>query len=361
MPIILRSVKGSNLTPSEVDGNFTDLDVRVDVLETTPPSPVEISNITQTGGTFTVHMDDGSRFGPFPLPVAAFDFRGDWAATTQYFVNDVFAVAGDGVYLVETAFESGTAFDPDAAEIGRLLPDNQWYSGSGAPAPGLGDEGDFYLDTANGDVYRHQGTAGWAQIMNLTGPAGADGTTITTLDDVPDVDYSTAGPAEGDFLRLRGGAWVDEPPGNLDDAGDVDYGSPGPQEGDTLVYRSGAWVPEVRPYDFGTAFGDAPGNNEVIGRVPIMRAITIPANFAGSFGDVETSPAAQFDIDVQDDGVSIGTVSVSTGGVVTFATAGGTAKAVAEGSIVRFVAPDGGSSPETSIVGLTVGIKVSQD
>ncbi|MEY9829824.1 hypothetical protein ABIA25_001639 [Sinorhizobium fredii] len=74
MPIIYRTAgawgagKGSNLTPTEVDENFHDLDERVDALETDPPSPVEISNITQAGNTITVHMSDGSTFGPFTLP-----------------------------------------------------------------------------------------------------------------------------------------------------------------------------------------------------------------------------------------------------------------------------------------------------
>jgi len=62
--------KGSNLTPGEVDGNFHDLDSRVDALETVPPEPIEISLITQAGDTITVHMSDGSTHGPFNLPYA---------------------------------------------------------------------------------------------------------------------------------------------------------------------------------------------------------------------------------------------------------------------------------------------------
>lgn len=60
--------KGSNLTAAEIDGNTYDLDQRVDALETTPPEPNEIVNITQSGDTITVHMADGTTFGPFTLP-----------------------------------------------------------------------------------------------------------------------------------------------------------------------------------------------------------------------------------------------------------------------------------------------------
>ena len=32
-----------------------------------------------------------------------------------------------------------------------------WYSGSGVPSAGTGVNGDFYLNTANGDVYQKAG------------------------------------------------------------------------------------------------------------------------------------------------------------------------------------------------------------
>ena len=62
------SGKGSNLTAAEVDQNFADLDGRVDALETTPPVPAQISDITQTGDQITIHLDNGDSFGPFTLP-----------------------------------------------------------------------------------------------------------------------------------------------------------------------------------------------------------------------------------------------------------------------------------------------------
>jgi hypothetical protein len=208
------SGKGSNLTPTEVDENFYDLDERVVDIELNPPLPVEISAITVVGASMTIHMADSSTFGPFTLPTA---------------------------------------------------PARTWFTGSGAPAAELGEEGDLYLDTAGGDVYQHQGTTGWVQIDNLTGPtgaAGADGTTIDTLDDVPDVDYQTAGPAEADVLVRRGALWVPEAqtgaPATLDEVGDVDYPTAGPAEGEVLVRRSGAWVPEAQSGGGGGGSGAFP-------------------------------------------------------------------------------------------------------
>lgn len=53
-------------------------------------------------------------------------------------------------------------------------PGSTWYSGAGAPAGGTGIDGDFYLNTTNGDVYTKAAGA-WGVIENLVGPAGAAG------------------------------------------------------------------------------------------------------------------------------------------------------------------------------------------
>ena len=64
--------KGSNLTPAEVDGNFHDLDGRVETIESNPTQPYQISNITKSGYAITIHLSDGvTEFGPYdfsPLP-----------------------------------------------------------------------------------------------------------------------------------------------------------------------------------------------------------------------------------------------------------------------------------------------------
>lgn len=49
-----------------------------------------------------------------------------------------------------------------------------WRSGAGAPAGGLGEDGDYYLNTSNGDIYARV-AGSWGLIGNLTGPAGAAG------------------------------------------------------------------------------------------------------------------------------------------------------------------------------------------
>jgi len=65
-----------------------------------------------------------------------------------------------------------------------------WRNGTGAPAPSLGVNGDYYLDTANSNVYtKISGT--WTNIANIkgaTGPAGPQGPPGVTV-----VNYTNIG------------------------------------------------------------------------------------------------------------------------------------------------------------------------
>ena len=107
-------------------------------------------------------------------------------------------------------------------------------------------------------------------------------------------------------------------------------------------------------YDFGLVAFQAPPPGAVIGKVVIPRAIVIPAYFAGARGDVDTPPAADWSIDVTRNGLSIGTITVSTTGTITFATIAGSAVPVAPGDVLRFVADARDDPPEASIAGVAV-------
>jgi hypothetical protein len=105
---------GANLTAAEVDGNFWDLHERVDALETTPPVPNNIADISASGSQLTITMDDATTFGPFTIPTARFTWVGDWADATAYAVNNVLADPDTGsIYIVIKAHTSDTTFDPD--------------------------------------------------------------------------------------------------------------------------------------------------------------------------------------------------------------------------------------------------------
>jgi hypothetical protein len=56
-------------------------------------------------------------------------------------------------------------------------PGENWFSGSGAPAGGLGVVNDWYLDSVTGDFYEKTATTTWTLRGNLKGPTGATGAT----------------------------------------------------------------------------------------------------------------------------------------------------------------------------------------
>ncbi len=128
-----------------------------------------------------------------------------------------------------------------------------------------------------------------------------------------------------------------------------------------IQYISAAWVEFSAgggAYDFGFAFEATPGADAILGRVRIGRNITLPANLAGAFGGGDVDPDATYDIDVRDDGVSIGTISIADTGTITWTTDAGTSKAVAAGSEVTFV---GQTTPDTSIQGWSFVLAATQD
>jgi hypothetical protein len=60
-----------------------------------------------------------------------------------------------------------------AKSSGNLV--NQWKYGTGVPASNLGLVGDYYLDTATGNVYNKTNSTTWVLITNITGPQGVAG------------------------------------------------------------------------------------------------------------------------------------------------------------------------------------------
>ena len=60
-----------------------------------------------------------------------------------------------------------------AKSSGNLV--NQWKYGAGVPASNLGLVGDYYLDTATGNVYTKTNGTTWVLISNIMGPQGVTG------------------------------------------------------------------------------------------------------------------------------------------------------------------------------------------
>ncbi len=184
--------KGANLTASEIDGNFWQLAQRLVAVETNPAAPNQISAITVVGSQMSVHMEDGTTYGPFTLPTAMIHYRGDWAPGVSYEELDIVAAPG-GIYLAARAHVSGGTFDAQAVDTGGS-PLYQWLFPTQATGlAGLKDVQDG-LAPEPGHALVHDGTSWGTRLMPLR------------LGDLSDVLSSV--PDAGQVLSWDGSVWA---------------------------------------------------------------------------------------------------------------------------------------------------------
>lgn len=74
-----------------------------------------------------------------------------------------------------------------------------WRQGAGVPGSGVGADGDFYLNTTNGDIYGPKAAGSWGSVIfNIAegqqGPAGPAGATGSTGPAGADATYSNDAP-----------------------------------------------------------------------------------------------------------------------------------------------------------------------
>lgn len=185
-------VKGAPISAAEHDANIRNLDDRVTVIETDPPSAVSVASITVSGSAMTVTLTDDTVLGPFTLPVVTHPLRGAWAPATAYAQYDWFYANGV-TYEVLLDHTSAATFDP-AANDGS---GHDYYAvvmtAPGSSLPPGGAAGQVLAKVDGTDYLVH-----WSDIANA-------------LAGLTDVAFST-GPAEGDVLLYRSGAWTSEPP-----------------------------------------------------------------------------------------------------------------------------------------------------
>jgi len=113
-------------------------------------------------------------------------------------------------------------------------------------------------------------------------------------------------------------------PINANDAASKNYVDNLPQPYDMFIYRP----------------DQAPAGATIV-LYTFTRGVVFPNNFSGASGSVEANPTAVYACDIQRNGTSIGTLSVSTTGAVTFTTAGATTESFVAGDKLQIIAPAG--------------------
>lgn len=116
---------GGNLTPLQFDENMWDFLTRIKALETHPPTAVSILSFTVLGSQLQINLTDGTHRGPFTLPIATFNARGQWVNSMPYAQLDIITAPHFGIYLVNIAHTtpaSPALFDPAAVDTVALSP-----------------------------------------------------------------------------------------------------------------------------------------------------------------------------------------------------------------------------------------------
>lgn len=97
--------------------------------------------------------------------------------------------------------------------------------------------------------------------------------------------------------------------------------------------------PVVRHYRFGGFATTPPTAGEVLAEHVVTDAFTLPVDMVGSLARAGDNPAQPWTLDVQRNGASIGSISLSTAGVSSFVTLNREPVSVAAGDVISFVAP----------------------
>jgi hypothetical protein len=105
--------KGSRLTTTEIDQNFYRLQQDIEAAAESAAAPIAIESIDVTGSQMTITLSDATVFGPFTLPKAKFNYRGEWTDGESYGINDIVKVTNDGVYMVARTHVAADPFDPE--------------------------------------------------------------------------------------------------------------------------------------------------------------------------------------------------------------------------------------------------------
>jgi hypothetical protein len=111
-------------------------------------------------------------------------------------------------------------------------------------------------------------------------------------------------------------------------------------------------IQNALPQRIGMFATTTPISSEPLVLYCVPNALKFPANFAGSTGAIAmggANPAALFVMPVFNNATQVGTITVSTSGVFSFATTGGLEQLVAAGDVIRILGP---AIPDTTITNL---------
>lgn len=111
----------------------------------------------------------------------------------------------------------------------------------------------------------------------------------------------------------------------------------------------------AKPYDICVFFPNEADASDQILEFVAPRTVTLPDDFAGSTGFVETNPASNYVMDVERNGVVFGNITIDTAGVFTFVTTGSVPEILNTGDRLTVRAPSVQDGTINTIVMTLVG------
>lgn len=128
--------------------------------------------------------------------------------------------------------------------------------------------------------------------------------------------------------------------------------------GEVTYWDGSAWIPLGTAYSVPMGFGPTPGSSEILLIHTFAEAVAFANDFAGCQSYCGTHPTTSFALDVQQSIAggapsSVGTLTFSTGGVLTAVTAGG-ALSFDPGDTILIIGP---SSADATVANTAVTLK----
>jgi hypothetical protein len=108
---------------------------------------------------------------------------------------------------------------------------------------------------------------------------------------------------------------------------------------DNIIIGSATATDSESQYLIPVTYCGTPADGKFMGGASITHACTIPANFDGATGAVLTNPGSSYIITAKKNGSTVGTITISTSGVFTFATSAGATVPLAFGDELTFIGP----------------------
>lgn len=144
----------------------------VDAATSATPGVVTPYEVLTVGATGAVGAAGNTVLSGAGAPGGGIGTDGDFYINTS--TDTIYGPKTGGAWGSGTSLVGATGATGPAGPTGPAGASTAWHDGTGAPSAGLGANGDYYLNDANGDVY-FKASGSWSVVANIKGATGSTG------------------------------------------------------------------------------------------------------------------------------------------------------------------------------------------